>query len=67
MEVGKGGDMGTERDFDGADGCTMQCADDVLLSCTLDTCMSLQTNVTPINSIKKYKNKIKSPTLKINE
>ena len=28
-------------------------ADDVLLSCTLETCMGFQTNVTPINSIEK--------------
>ena len=34
------------------DGCTMQCADDVLLSCTLETCVVFQTNVTPIKSIK---------------
>ena len=30
----------------------MQCEDDVLLSCTLATCMVLPTNVTPMNSIK---------------
>ena len=34
----------------------MQCAYDVLLSCTLETYMVLQTNVTPINSIKKQLN-----------
>ena len=38
--------------------CTMQHADDVLLSYTLETCMILLTNVTPINSIKI--NKIKN-------
>lgn len=31
----------------------MPCADDVLLSCTLETHMVLQTNATPIQSIKK--------------
>ena len=42
------------------DGCTMQCVDNVLLSCTLETCMVLQTNVTPINSIKnKIENEMK--------
>ena len=52
--VGRGGqkrvglcEMGMERDFAWGNGCTMQWADDVLLSCTLETC---------INSIK---NKIK--------
>ena len=44
--------MGVERDFTLGDGCTMQCADDVLVSCTLESCMVLGTNVTPINSIK---------------
>lgn len=29
----------------------VQWADEVLLSCTLETCMVLQTNVAPINSI----------------
>lgn len=33
--------------------CMMLRADDVLLSCALQTCMILQTNVTQINSIKK--------------
>ena len=33
------------------DVCTLPWADDVLLSCTLETRMVLQTNVTPINSI----------------
>ena len=32
-------------------------SDDVLLSCTLETCLVLLTNVTPINSIKKKKRK----------
>ena len=31
---------------------TIECAGDVLKSCTLETCMFLLTNVTPINSIK---------------
>ena len=44
-----------ERDFAMDDGFAMQCEDDVLLSCTLETCMILWTNVTPINSIKKEK------------
>ena len=46
-------EIGTEKDFAWGDGCTIQCTDDVLLSCTLETCMVLRTNVTPINSIKK--------------
>ena len=49
---GRRGEMGTERDLDRGKGCMMQCADDVLMSCTLETYMGLQTNVTPINSIK---------------
>ena len=53
MEVGKGGKMRMERDFVLGNGRTMQCADDVLLSCTLETCMVLLTNVAPINSIKR--------------
>ena len=52
MEGGKGGGgMGPERDFALGDVCTLPWADDVLLSCTLETRMVLQTNVTPINSI----------------
>ena len=43
---------GIERNFAWSDGRTMQCADDVLLSCGLGTCMVLQISVTPINSIK---------------
>ena len=39
MEVGKVGEMGTERDFAWGDGHTVLCTDDVLLSCTLETCM----------------------------
>ena len=49
-----------ERDFILGKGHTMQCADDVLLSCTLETCMVLLINVTPINSKKKNKNKQKN-------
>ena len=41
--------MGMETDFTVSDGCTMHCADDVLLSCTLETCMVLLPNVTPKN------------------
>lgn len=39
--------MRTERDFALGDGDTMQCADEVWLSCTLETFMGLLTNVTP--------------------
>ena len=50
--------MGMERDLTLGGEHTMQCADDVLLSCTLETCMVLLINVTPINSVnKKFKNK----------
>ena len=45
------GGMGTEREFVWGDRCMMQCADDVLLSCKLETCIVLWTNITPINSI----------------
>ena len=44
--------MGTERDLIWGSERTMQCADDVLLTCTLETCMLLLTSVTLINSIK---------------
>ena len=44
--------MRMERDFTWGDKCTMQCAGDVLSSCTLETGMVLLTDVTPINSIK---------------
>ena len=37
----KGVKMGTERDFAWANKHMTQCADDVLLSCTLDICMIL--------------------------
>lgn len=40
MEVGEDGKMGTERDFAWVDGHTLQCADDVLLNCTFETCTS---------------------------
>ena len=42
----KGAEMGAERDLAWGDGHTLQNADDVLLSCTLET-------YTPKNSIKK--------------
>ena len=42
--------MRMERDFTLGDGRTVQC---VLLSHTLEACMILLTNVTPINSIRK--------------
>ena len=51
----KWGKMGTERNFAWGSGHTVQCADAVLLSCTLDTCMILWTNVISINSIKSHK------------
>ena len=54
--------MGMGRDFIWDDGRMVQHSDDVLLSCTLETCMILQTNVTPINSISK--NKIKQNKIK---
>ena len=37
----KEGKMGTERNLTLGDGCTMQCVDDVLLSCTFEACMAL--------------------------
>ena len=43
--------MGAERDFAWGSESMMQYADDILFSCTLETCMVLQTNVAPINSI----------------
>ena len=39
--------MGTEKDYILGDKCMMQYAHDVLLTCTLETCMVLLTNVTP--------------------
>ena len=39
MEVNKGRQMGTKRDFAWGDGSTMQCVDGVLLSSLLETCM----------------------------
>ena len=47
----RGDGKGTEGCFAWGDEQTMQCAGDVLLSCTLKTCMVLQTDVTPINLI----------------
>ena len=38
---GQRGEMRVGRDFACADGCRMQCADGVLSSCTLETCMVL--------------------------
>lgn len=43
--------MRVERDFAGGDGHMMQCMDDVLVRCTLEPCVVLCNNVTPINSI----------------
>ena len=47
---GKGQERGTERDFARGDRCRVQCADGVLLNCTLETYMVAGTSVTPINS-----------------
>ena len=55
MEMGKGGEIGTERDFGWDNGHTMQCAEAVLLNFRLETCMVLLTSVNPINSIKNNK------------
>lgn len=44
--------MGMERDIAWGDGHRMWYADDVLLSCTLETCIIVGANVTQINSIK---------------
>lgn len=57
MEVGKAGEMQTAGDCAGGDGCTMQHVHDVLLSCTLEPYVVLQTNITPVNSIKNKINK----------
>ena len=61
VEEGEGGINGGGRRLDFGDGCMMQCADDALLSCTLETCMVLVTIVTPINSIKKKDKQIHIP------
>ena len=45
--------MGSETDFALGYVCTMQYTDDVLLSCTFETCMVLLTYVIQINSGKK--------------
>ena len=36
------GEMGVERDFAWGDRCTMRCAGDVLLTCTLETYMDCE-------------------------
>lgn len=51
--------MAMERDFVWGDRCTMQCADDVLLSFIPETCMVLQTSLTPINLINNHKQLLK--------
>lgn len=43
--------MGPERDVIFGGEYPMQYADNILLSCTLETCTDLLTNVIPINSI----------------
>ena len=61
MEVGEGGVNGDERDFAWGDGCTMQCADDTLLSCTLESCMVCEPmSPNKFNFFKKQKIKIKN-------
>ena len=47
-----------EREFAFSDGCSMEYTDDVLLGFTLETCMALLTNVTPIISILKKEEEI---------
>ena len=47
-----------EREFAFSDGCSIEYADDVLLGFTLETCMALLTNVTPIISILKKEEEI---------
>ena len=44
--------IGTEKDFALGNGRLMQCAQDVLLSCTFETCMVFCTNAIPVNSFK---------------
>ena len=44
VEVGKGGGMGTEGDFGWDNECLIQGADDILLSCTFETCMVCETS-----------------------
>lgn len=39
VEVSKGGENGNRKDLVGGDGHMLQCAGDVLLNCTLETCM----------------------------
>ena len=48
--------MGMEGDFAGATGtrCSVH-IDDALLSCALEACVVLGTNVSPINSVRKDK------------
>ena len=55
VDIGKGGEGATERDFAWGGECTMQRAGDVLTSCTLEACVVLGTNVSPINSVRKDK------------
>ena len=55
MGEGKWGINVDGRDLTLDGECTIQCADNVLLSYILETCVVLLTNVTPINSIKHKK------------
>lgn len=50
--MGKGREMRMKRHFAWSDEHTMQCLDDVALSCTFETCMVLWISATSINSIK---------------
>ena len=55
--------MVVERDFTLGGEHKTQCADDVLLGCTRETCMVLLDSVSPINSTKKSKTflRVKGP------
>ena len=51
----KGRIMAMERNFALGNGHMLQYADDVQMSCTLETCMVLWTNITPIIQLKIYR------------
>lgn len=53
VEQHKVGTNGDGKHFSLGDGYMMQYIEDVLLSCTCETCMALSSSVTPITSIKK--------------
>ena len=50
MEVGNGWENGDARRLWG-NGCKIQSADDVLMNGTLENCVVLQVNATPVNLI----------------